>query len=472
MTDPGRRTWTLVSVAVRIARGMDLDYERAGRTPFENEMRRRVWHQLRFLDVYAALDRGTEVLIQPGSYNVPLPNNVNDAEFDESSTSIPNHENGLTDMAFSLLAFGAADMTQRLNTAEIVPQGDTWQHRLELAEDFGKKAHQRFARYCDMSIPFHRLIAGVCKSMSASMVLRAVRPIQKHVSSVPPRVDSPYVLQMACDTLSANDKMYQDSEGERWRWLVWVQWHALAVALAGLCSIRGTELAETAWVYTERAYVRYEKYVADTKNGMLWRPIEKLYKKARAFREEGRRESMNTSPTIEASTERTSHGGPPKPHIIPRNGELSSASTWPLTTALTSPPPQPLLNHNNLPMGALPIDRTFSNLSMDFGSPLDAPIIGAASSNIDSTLAGMMPVSAPYQPGDMAWMDWERIMDDLSGMPMDEMATGFPLGDIQSAQAVHGVQSPPLPVNIGDLQRPPTVNDGESWPCELRPNLM
>lgn len=470
MTDPGRRTWTLVSVAVRIARGMDLDNERAGRSPFENEIRRRVWHQLRFLDVYAALDRGTEVLIQPGSYNVPLPNNVNDSEFDESSTFIPNHENGLTDMAFPLLAFGAADMTQRLNTAESVPQGDTWQHRLELAEDFGKKAHDRFARYCDMSIPFHRLIAGVCKSMSASMVLRAVRPIQRHVSSVPPRVDSPYVLQMACDTLSANDNMYQDPEGERWRWLIWVQWHALAVALAGLCSIRGTELAETAWIYTERAYNRYEKYVADTKNGMLWRPIEKLYKKALAFREEGRRESMTSPPTTEASVERKSHGGRLDTRVH-RQEESPSAKIWPLTTAPAAPP-QSILNHNNLPMGALPIDHTFSNLSMEFGSSVNSPSIDTATTNIDSTLAGMMPVSAPYPPGDMAWMDWERIMDDLSGMPMDGLATAFPLDDVQSAQTIHGVQSPPVPINIGNSQRPPIFNDKESWPCELPPDLM
>jgi hypothetical protein len=125
MTDVSRRAWTLSAMAVRIARAIGIDHERPGRTPFENELRRRTWHQLRFMDVYTAMDRGTEVLIQGGSYDMPLPSNVNDEEFDERSTSVPNHDTGLTEMAFSLLAFSATALTQRLSAAEKSPGGDT-----------------------------------------------------------------------------------------------------------------------------------------------------------------------------------------------------------------------------------------------------------------------------------------------------------------------------------------------------------
>ena len=113
------------------------------------------------------------------------------------------------------------------------------------------------------------------KTMIAGMLLRAVRPVQQHQQS-PPRVDNPYVLQIAVDCLRLNENFRKDADTEKWRWIVWVQWQPLSVALASLCTIRGTALAEVAWLYVERAYHHWSKSVADASDGMLWKPIEKL----------------------------------------------------------------------------------------------------------------------------------------------------------------------------------------------------
>lgn len=376
----------MTALVVRIARAMGLDHESPGRTPFEQELRRRLWHQIRFLDVFTALDRGTVVMIQTQCFDTLLPQNVNDSEFDEFSTSIPCHASGVTDMSFPLLAYEATSITQRLNTPESSPNGDTWQMRLDIAHAFGKRVQDKFLQYCDTSIPFHRLIFSVGKSMSASMILRAVRPMQRHVSSVPPRIDSPYVLQIAVDALRGNETIYEDPDAERWRWLVWVQWHPLAVALAGLCSIRETELASKAWACVDKAYDRHSRHVADTRNGMLWRPIEKLYKKASAFRDAGRRVSQPM----------------PGPQIA---ADMPSTT---LPSAYQQPPQQPQMNHHGMPMGSMPLDPILSG-PMDFENNL-----------------GDFSGVTPYQPGDMSWLDWERIVDDLSDVPLN-----FDMGDLQ-----------------------------------------
>ena len=372
---------------------MGLHHESAGRTPFEAELRRRLWHAIRFLDVFTALDRASESLISAGSFDTPRPNNVNDSEFDESSTSITSHETGLTDMAFALLALEATGMTQRLNTPEVNPSGDVWQQRLEVAHGFGKMIQERYLQYCDMSVPFHRLVSCIAKSMSAGMILRAVRPIQPHVSSVPPRIDSPYVLQIAVDALAENEKIYEDPEAERWRWLTWVQWHPLAVALAGLCSIRGTELAEQAWVCVDKAYERHSRHVADTRNGMLWRPIEKLYKKAGAFRDAGRQE------------------------LRPMHQPQTSAD-FPNTIPTTQPPQQSQLGHHGMAMGSMPMDPIMSG-PMDFSNP-------------DIDFSGMTP---SLHSGDMSWLDWETIMNDFSDVPTS-------MGDLQPQMVQNGHQWP------------------------------
>lgn len=440
MSDTGRKVWTLVGLAIRIARAMGLHLKAPGRTPYETQMRRRTWAELRFMDTFAAMDRATEIVITPNTYDAPLPNYVNDNEFDEDSTSVPHHESGMTDMGFAMVAFEAVRAMVRLMTPEATPSGDTWQARLDFAHTFNKEIHDRYLQYCDLTIPFQRLIYHIGKSMSQGMILRAIRPIHRHVSSTPPRIDSPYVLKIAVDALSQNEKVYADPESQPWRWLVWVQWHPLSVALAGLCSIRGTELAEKAWAVVDRNFERQWRYVADSRQGMLWRPIEKLYKKAVAFREEGRRESLDVQRTLQTTVPQQQQLPQPKPTNpqLPQQGSPAwsplFASPKPVqmqSPGLTSNPRlSPMTStyavngqHHqqqpHMPTGPIPMDPLLSS-SVDFSLP-------------DVGTDGM---SFSPNAGDISWLDWESIMTDLN-------------------QPV---------TNLGDFhQAPPQAPGGQGW---------
>ena len=152
--------------------------------------------------------------------------------------------------------------------------------------------------------------------------------------------------------------------------LLWVQWHSLAVALAGLCSIRGTALADQAWACVDRVYDLHASNVADTRKGMLWRPIEKLHTMASAFRYAEQRE-------------------------LPSVRELQLSDTVPNTTmAAKEPLPQAQqpaqMNHQGIPAVPTALD-SFSQI--DF----------AGSETFDNT----------------NWLDWERIMDDFPQMPLN-----------------------------------------------------
>lgn len=380
ISDVSRRAWTMTGLVVRIAYGIGLHRELASDSPYMQETKRRLWHQIRVLDAFSAVDRGTELLIQLSSFDTPLPSNVNDSEFDESTTSITNREDGLSDMTFNLMAHSATTLTMRLLTPEESgKKGETWQQRLDSALNLGKELREKYLQHCDLSLPFHRFLYTVGNSMAASSVLRAVRPMQKHVSSVPPRVDSPFVLQLAVNSLRESEATHQDPECEGWRWIFWVQWHALAVALAGLCSIRDTDLAKTAWQYVDKAYERHARQVADTRSGMLWRPIEKLYKKASAFRD-----GTVTSPRNSMSI---------SPPNMPDQNMANLSISMPPSTGVTSTYPMGS-TQAQLPVGAMPSSGVMN-------APTDVPFTDAYAMQ-------------PLQVGDMSWMDWERIMEDIS----------------------------------------------------------
>lgn len=472
--------WTLTAVAVRVAKAMGLHREGIPRSPFMTEIRRRLFHQIRFLDAYCCLDRGSEGLITPGSFDTLHPKNVNDSEFDANSTFIPNHEKKLTDQSFALLAYAATERTHLLFIPED-KSGATWQQRLEMAETFEREVHDKYIGLCDKSKPYQRMMFHVASGMVSSMKLRAVRPVQKHVSSKPPRVDSPYVLELAMNTLTASEAILGDPETSQWRWMIWVPWHGLAVTLAGLCAIRDTPLASKAWQAAESSYARNLRFVAEGRHGMLWRPIEKLYRKASTFRDHQENEpvSASTSP-------------PPKGRGVQRDlqqqGQMGVA--YPVNPAGTASPSNPVmdqslltmqdqqplpnqtplasatsagaqLNHNALPHGGMPTAGAFPT-----------PNAGAGMMDFDFNLADLNMSSSsgahgiePFDPSfgggmDISMMDFERILEDMN---MAGQTTGG--ADGSNGGSVQGV-------NLGDVQWPANVPPGGSWGCNLHGEMM
>lgn len=406
-SDTSRRTWTILALVVRIAYAMNLHQDDPRATPFMSELRRRTWGTIRFLDKFYAVDRGSPPLIGPTGYSIPVPIDTNDDLFSPSSTSIPTLDNQLTDMSFALMCFDACETVEQLNMPEVQPSGATWEMRHKLALDFCCRIEQKYLRFCDLGDSYQRFRHAVGRSMASSMILRAVRPMQRHVSSIPPRVDSPYILQMAVDNLSASEGVFEDPEAERWRWLTWVQWHALAVALAGLCNIRGTELAHTAWHFVERQYVRSEQIVADGRDGMLWRPIQKLYKRATAFRD--------SDPALRSTSRAVDNTSKPQvPSQNPPALANNAVSPWEWPQAVSTTP----LSHSLTD----PVVSNLDSLSTNF-STLDPFAFPATSTTTAFSNLSLDPMAMPDSDFnvpmiDPSWDDWLKFMGD-SGADME-----------------------------------------------------
>lgn len=371
--DSSRRCWTMVGLLVRIARAMGIHREIAGESIFLAELRRRLWYTLIFLDCYASIDRGSEPAIHPDTYTRLLPSHVNDIDFDQNTTTLTPRQGEITDMSLAVIATEASAMTISMGVSEESPYGKTWQTRLEEAYAFQKKVHENYIRYCDSSIPNHRLLSGAATAACHSMILRAVRPMQHHSVNAPPRVDSPWVMQLALNILRHSDFLWSNLDGQ-WRRMPWVPWHALAVTLAGLCSIREGEVADEAWDLVNKAVSRYVPLVADTKDGMLWKPLEKLRQRALAFR----------NGEVVRSAQKQQVPIPATP------AEL----TWNVGT-------QP-----NVTASVLPMDVTTIQ-------PM-APV------GLDSTI-DFPPDMQNALPNDNSWLDWETILQDMDDIRADDM---------------------------------------------------
>ena len=170
------------------------------------------------IDVYGAVDRCTTPLVREGTYMTGLPSNVNDSEYNSESTSIPNHPTGITEMTYGLMCYAGTTLTSHFLTSDSSTSTLKWQQRLELAHAIRRDFQKRYLPFCDQSIPLHRYIYASAYTMTATAALRGVRPLLTHAAIDQPRVDTPFILQMAIDCLKGSESIDTIPEVHRWRW--------------------------------------------------------------------------------------------------------------------------------------------------------------------------------------------------------------------------------------------------------------
>ncbi|KAI9688000.1 MAG: hypothetical protein M1820_010340 [Bogoriella megaspora] len=279
--DSGRRTWTLLASAVRIARALRLNEEPLTGSILEIEMRRRLWYALCLLDIYTALDRGSESLISIRDFSVCPPRNISDVDFLGASELVPTNSDRFTDMTFTCMTHDLIICHFELERMTALPELD-WAKRRQLVIDTEAEIQRKYLQYCDMSKTFHRFTSLSAGDTLTTLYLLARRPMYRFAQR-PPRENFD-VLDAATEVLERSMLKQQDVTLSNWMWLTWVKWYALAVVLAELCSRTEGHSVVRAWYTVESAFNQYSKHVADSSSGSLWRPIKKLMQKAQALR--------------------------------------------------------------------------------------------------------------------------------------------------------------------------------------------
>lgn len=170
-----QQVWALVGLAVRIAQSLNLHREP---TLFDDkldavevETRRRLWHQIFYIDFRAAVCQGLPPLIAPGSYTTRLPTNVNDEDIVAGQEPLSEDYNpaSFTEMTMQLVRLnGTRSMQQLLHMVpptgkvnELASSSNTSRHQEQearlLIETTVEKNQMLYISYTDSRIPLHRL---------------------------------------------------------------------------------------------------------------------------------------------------------------------------------------------------------------------------------------------------------------------------------------------------------------------------
>ncbi|ROT39516.1 hypothetical protein SODALDRAFT_349721 [Sodiomyces alkalinus F11] len=297
--DDTRFCWTLTALVVRMAQGLGLhrDGLKLGLPPFEVEMRRRLWWAICALDLRSTEESGTELIIQPRSFDTKLPLNIDDSDISPSTTETPKAREGRTDCAMSVVRYELSALARRLHhfSAEAGPVNVNnaaagREERERLLMEVYDRVEENFLKHCVTGDdPLFWMAAMVARVVMAKMGLVIYQPMLFPGSG--PELSADIRDRLFVSTIEVveyNHILNTDPRFQKWRWLfkTYRQWNAIAYMLIEMSRRPWSPTCERAW--KAASILVYDHPVDSAKESdhmAVWIPIKKLYLKARRHRQ-------------------------------------------------------------------------------------------------------------------------------------------------------------------------------------------
>lgn len=289
--DSPRFVWMMTGLAIRMAQALGL--QRDGShfshlSPYEIEMRRRVWWSLCTLDSRASEDQGTDVAI--GNFDTKMPANINDADIEPGSAEAPVVREGITDMSFAIVWIETDQIMRQMISLGPKEDGspDLEQQSRLLEELYGKYEKNYFRYVTDPNDIKHWVGLNIARLVMAKMSLFIHHPV---LFSAPSETFSIEVrtklLVNAIEVAEYNHALNAEEACRHWRWVyqTYTHWPAIVYLLIEIARRPWAPIIERAWVALHSPWlIPTANAMAPRKNVQFWVPLRKLMVRARRHR--------------------------------------------------------------------------------------------------------------------------------------------------------------------------------------------
>jgi hypothetical protein len=173
--------------------GLHRDGSFLGLSPFDAEMRRRLWWYVVHVDFRVADVLGTRPSIDISGADTKTPLNVDDEDIYPNMTDLPPERNGITPISLCLIRYeimislhdfktsSAADMRWEVLLGPNVPPAK----KDNIISQIEDHLEQKYLRYCDPANPLHTFVSIMIRFSICKMKLVAHNP--RHFARNPPK---------------------------------------------------------------------------------------------------------------------------------------------------------------------------------------------------------------------------------------------------------------------------------------------
>ncbi|UPL03072.1 hypothetical protein LCI18_014006 [Fusarium solani-melongenae] len=251
----GRTVWVLTRLVIRLAQSISLhrDGTSLKLSPFETEMRLRLWWHLCVLDSRAPEDQGFQPTVDLTNQELRFPLNVNDDQIYPDMTHFPAESDGWTEMSFFLI--------QTKSCRVMHPILDNQQEKRKIIRDPGKYLSAKYGispgsgTLTGLPRIATQHVITACKKMEFVLQLREeiyMRKRDEAQNDATPDVLKLY-FKLACDGLASSHVLLEEGLASRFKWFfnIYTQWYALAYVLRCLHSSPCGPEVDRVWALVE-----------------------------------------------------------------------------------------------------------------------------------------------------------------------------------------------------------------------------
>lgn len=275
-----RAVWSLTGVALRIAQSMGLERDGVdlGLPPFETEMRRRIWWQLKMHDFRTAelCGMGKFQDLHGGAERTKWPTNIDDDQLYPGMALLATESNKLTDAVFvsmkcELLNYAANSITNLRQQGRTSSPWDPHPRDGDAADIDGsfreieELLENKYIRYCDASQPLH-LMAMLMARSSINIICFMLHHPRRWASQEETPLSERRLVWEICIRLLEQHNMLQSNpilKQFAWHASYYQQWHAIIHILDSLRADPLNPDADKAWKYIATTYENNPDMVFD-----------------------------------------------------------------------------------------------------------------------------------------------------------------------------------------------------------------
>ncbi|KAF9890359.1 hypothetical protein FE257_006026 [Aspergillus nanangensis] len=288
---------TLAAAVYRLAQGLGLhrDGSLFGLSPFEIEMRRRLWWAIYLLDSQTSELHAVDPQITESCYNTKQPLNIDDSELLPGASRAPESRVGFTDMTFSLVRI---EMTVRYRRSLLnVPRGGgddnnnsekavRLDERLRQLEQIHHRLREQYLQFCDVSVPVQWVTATIIRLaltrtwLIAHLSQGTAATQIPEISSAEDSNDRDKLFSTAIEVVEFAYLLETDPRTLKWAWLFkgYPQWQAAAFVLSQLCVRPRSADTDQAWAVVNKAVARWIR--GDQRGSITRKTIRQLIERA------------------------------------------------------------------------------------------------------------------------------------------------------------------------------------------------
>lgn len=263
--------------------GLHCDEAGSQCSPFQVEMRRRLWWQVYVLDARNAMECGAEPAILEQTFNTKKPRNINDVALHPHIDTTPADDDKKTEMTIILLRILGTDLTRRTVFSESFNRANGYpslsvEEQCQKLDELCDCAEMKILTRHSSQIPLDFIASATARLIHAKLKVMVCKPQPSQGRGNPFREN---YLVLCLDVLRESHAVRCYKPGRPWSWLfeTCVEWDALAYVLLDLCVTPSSDSSQAAWTLVSEIFEEWKgdpNLVGDRR----WQHIEALWLEA------------------------------------------------------------------------------------------------------------------------------------------------------------------------------------------------